>query len=82
MGLHPRTLERRLADEGQTFRVQRDQMCMAVARELLELTEIPVGEISAILGFSAPSVLTTMFRRMSGKTPSAWRATLARRKNR
>jgi AraC-like DNA-binding protein len=74
MGMHPRTLERRLADEGQTFRALRDDVCFAVARELLELTDIPVGEISAILGFSAPSVLTTMFRRISGKTPSQWRA--------
>ena len=76
MSLHPRTLERRLAKEGQTFRSLHDQVCFAVARELLELTDIPVGEISAILGFSAPSVLTTMFRRISGKTPSAWRATV------
>jgi AraC-like DNA-binding protein len=78
MSLHPRTLERRLAEEGQTFRALHDQVCFAVARELLELTDIPVGEISAILGFSAPSVLTTMFRRISGKTPSAWRASAPR----
>jgi len=78
MGMHPRTLERRLADEGQTFRALRDDVCFAVARELLELTNIPVGEISAILGFSAPSVLTTTFRRLSGKTPSEWRASASR----
>jgi AraC-like DNA-binding protein len=74
MGLHPRTLERRLADEGQTFGALRDEVCFAVARELLELTDIPIGEISAALGFAAPSVLTTMFRRLGGKPPSAWRA--------
>ena len=78
MGVHPRTLERQLADEGQTFRALREQVCFAVARELLELTDIPVSEISAIVGFSAPSVLTTMFRRITGKTPSAWRATVPR----
>jgi AraC-like DNA-binding protein len=78
MGLHPRTLERRLADEGQTFGALRDQVCFAVARELLELTDIPVGEISAVLGFAAPSVLTTMFRRLGGMPPSAWRASAPR----
>jgi AraC-like DNA-binding protein len=78
MGVHPRTLERQLADEGQTFRALREQVCFAVARELLELTDIPVSEISAILGFSAPSVLSTMFRRITGKTPSACRAAVPR----
>jgi AraC-like DNA-binding protein len=78
MRLHPRTLERRLKEEGQTFRALHDQVRFAVARELLELTDIPIGEISAIVGLSAPSVLTTMFRRISGKAPSAWRATVPR----
>jgi AraC-like DNA-binding protein len=78
MGLHPRTLERRLAEAGQTFGALRDQVCFAVARELLELTDIPVGEISAAVGFAAPSVLTTMFRRLGGTPPSAWRASTPR----
>ena len=77
MGLHPRTLERRLAEEGQPFRALRDEVCFAVACELLELTDIPIGDISAVLGFAAPSVLTTMFRRISGKSPSEWRARVA-----
>ncbi len=72
--LHPRTLERRLADEGQTFGALRDEVCYSVARELLELTDIPIGEIGAILGFASPSVFTDAYRRMSGSNPSAWRA--------
>jgi AraC-like DNA-binding protein len=74
MGLHPRTLERRLADEGQTFVALRDQVRFAGARELLELTDIPVGDIGAILGFASPGVFTDAFRRISGKSPSVWRA--------
>ncbi|MCL5779160.1 AraC family transcriptional regulator [Limibaculum sp. FT325] len=73
MGLHRRTLERRLADEGQTFEALRDEVRFAVARELLELTDIPIGEIGAILGFASPSVFTDAFRRMSGMPPSVWR---------
>jgi AraC-like DNA-binding protein len=74
MGLHPRTLERRLAVEGQTFAVLRDEVRLSVARELLELTDIPIGEIGAIVGFASPSVFTDAFGRLSGTSPSAWRA--------
>lgn len=74
MNLHPRTLERRLARERQTFRSLRDDVRFAVARELLELTEIPIGEIAAILAFASPGVFTEAFRRLSGTSPSQWRA--------
>jgi AraC-like DNA-binding protein len=74
MSLHPRTLERRLADEGQTFGALRDEVRFAVGRELLELTDIPIGDIGAILGFASPSVFADAFRRASGTPPSAWRA--------
>jgi len=73
LGLHPRTLERRLAEHGDTFGNLRDGVRFAVARELLELTNIPVGEIGAILSFASPSVFTDAFSRVSGTTPSAWR---------
>ncbi len=74
MGLHPRTLERRLSKEGQTFGALRDDVRTAVARELLELTDIPIGEIGAILGYASPSVFTDAFCRVSGTPPSSWRA--------
>lgn len=73
MGLHRRTLERRLAAEGQSFEGLRDEVRQAMARELLELTDIPIGEIGAILAFASPGVFAEAFRRMTGTTPSAWR---------
>ncbi|MCE8540244.1 AraC family transcriptional regulator [Ruegeria pomeroyi] len=74
MGIHPRTLERRLTEEGQTFGALRDEVRFLVARELLELTDIPVGEIGALLAFASPSVFADSFRRISCTSPSAWRA--------
>jgi len=74
LGMHPRTLERRLTAEGQTFEALRDEVRFSVARELLELTDIPIGEIGGHLAFASPSVFTDSFRRMSGTSPSAWRA--------
>jgi transcriptional regulator GlxA family with amidase domain len=46
----------------------------SVARELLELTDIPIGDVGTILAFASPSVFTDFFRRLSGKPPSTWRA--------
>ncbi|MEY8828310.1 AraC family transcriptional regulator [Sedimentitalea sp. XS_ASV28] len=74
MSLHPRTLERRLAQEGETFRSLRDDVRFSVARELLDLTEIPIGEIAAMLAFASPGVFSDAFRRRSGTSPSLWRA--------
>ena len=73
LGLHPRTLRRRLTAEGQTFENLHDTVRFAVARELLELTHIPIGEISAFLAFASPGVFSTAFRRWSGVSPSTWR---------
>lgn len=73
LGLHPRTLRRRLAGEGETFERLRDSVRYAVARELLELTGIPVAEVGAFLGFETPGVFSRAFRRWSGTSPSSWR---------
>jgi len=72
---HPRTLRRRLAAEGQTFERLRDAVLYAVARELLELTDIPIGEVSDFLAFSSPGVFSRAFQRWSGVSPTKWRLT-------
>ena len=73
LGVHPRTLRRRLAVEGQTFERLRDRVRYAVAREMLEFTKIPISEISAFLAFASPGVFSAAFRRWSELSPSAWR---------
>jgi AraC-like DNA-binding protein len=72
LGLHPRTLRRRLREEGQTFERLRDGVRFAVARELLVLTDIPAADVGAFLGFETPGVFSRAFRRWSGTSPSRW----------
>ena len=67
--LHPRTLRRRLAEEGVRFGELRDEVRYAVAREFLALTDLPVGEVAAVAGFGSPGVFSETFRRWSGTTP-------------
>lgn len=73
MGMTPRTLRRQLRAEALTFEAVRDDVRFTVARELLEMTCLPVGDISAALAFASHSTFDQAFRRWSGKSPSAWR---------
>lgn len=73
LGLHPRTLRRRLAAEGLTFRGLRDDLRFSIACELLEMTDLPITDISEAVAAASPGNLTSAFRRWSGMTPSEWR---------
>lgn len=73
MAMSPRTLRRRLEAEGLTFEAVRDDVRFTVAREFLEMTRLPVGEISAALAFASHSAFDQAFRRWSGTSPTAWR---------
>lgn len=73
LGLTPRTLRRHLAEEGTTFHGIRDEVRFKAARELLDLTDLSIGEISTALAFASPSAFAQTFRRWSGMTALAWR---------
>jgi AraC-like DNA-binding protein len=72
LGIHPRTLRRRLAEEGTTFDDLLDEVRRTMARELIELTDMPMSEIGDALAFASPGVFTNWFRRAFGVPPSGW----------
>ena len=73
LGMHERTLQRRLIERGTSFREVRETLWRDVARELLESTTMPVREIASILGYSEAAAFTRAFSRWSRVTPSKWR---------
>jgi AraC-like DNA-binding protein len=73
MGMTPRTLRRHLEAEGLSFEAVRDDVRFTVAREFLDMTRLPVGEISTALAFASHSAFDQAFRRWSGTSPTAWR---------
>ena len=73
LAIHPRTLRRRLAEEQTSFEALCDALRYAAAREYLELTDLPMSEISAALAYASPGVFAEAFRRWSGLSPTAWR---------
>jgi AraC-like DNA-binding protein len=74
IGISRRTLHRRLDADGAGFQDLLDAARFEFARQLLENTQIGIGEISLILRYADPSVFTRAFSRWSGTTPSGWRA--------
>ena len=72
--IHPRTLNRRLRDQGSSFKALIDALRYEMARQLLRDTGLPAAEIAAALDYAEPAAFNRAFRRWSGMAPLAWRA--------
>jgi AraC-like DNA-binding protein len=74
LSMHPRTLNRRLQAEGNSFRDLMNEARFEVARQLLAGTRMDITEIALSLGYADPSSFTHAFQRWSGAAPSEWRS--------
>ncbi len=74
LGMHQRTLQRRLAVEGTSFEVLLDDARRDAAHRLLTRTDLPLAQIAGLVGLSEQSALTRCVHRWHGSTPSALRA--------
>jgi AraC-like DNA-binding protein len=75
--LSPRTLHRRLEDEGTSLRAIRETLRRDLACEWLAKTARPVGHIAADLGFAQPSAFYRAFIGWTGAGPREYRARFA-----
>lgn len=73
LGLHERSLHRRLKAAGTSFRQQLDTARQSASEELLESTALPICEIAGALGYADSSGFIRAFRRWSGTSPASWR---------
>jgi len=73
LSLHPRTLNRRLQNEGITLRNLVGDVRFEMAKQMLLDSEASITEISTLLGYTDSSILARSFQRWAGTTPSAWR---------
>lgn len=74
LNMSMRTLARRLADTGVSFRDLQMQIRMEVARRQLRETRLPIKVICGNAGFSNLSAFSRAFRRANAVSPSAFRA--------
>ena len=70
----PPHLEPAPGGSGMGYRAVANEIRFEIARQLLQDTEVSLGQIAAALCYSEASAFTRAFRGWSGLTPSAWRA--------
>jgi AraC-like DNA-binding protein len=73
LGMSVRTLRRRLKEEGSSYRELLDEIRYGLAREYLANTQLPIDEVSRLLGYTEAGNFSHAFRRWSGISPSVWR---------
>ena len=70
LAMSPRTVQRRLADEGTNFGTILDDVRKQRALHLLAESDLPLAQIASVVGLSSPTTLSQYARR--------WWATTAR----
>jgi two-component system response regulator YesN len=81
VGLSPKYLSRVFQERtGNGFNDYKFKAKMDKAKELLSTTGSSVNQISYALGYENPESFIRMFKRITGKTPAAYRRTKGRRK--
>ena len=78
LGLSDRTLQRRIIDDGATFRQLLLEARQELAREYLNRPEMDVTEVAFLLGYEDSNSFYRAFRTWEGTTPSQLRAALRR----
>jgi len=73
LGVHRRTLNRRLQARGTSLHRLVEEIRSEIARQLVENTRMSLTDIAATLGYADASAFTRAFRRWTGELPSVWR---------
>jgi AraC-like DNA-binding protein len=76
--LSPRTLQRRLASEGTSFRQVVDSVRREIAAHYLRASTLEIKEIAFLLGYEEASSFNRAFVAWEGMSPGLWRQTVGR----
>lgn len=74
LGMSDRTLQRRITDEGTTFRQLLTETRRELVREYLGNPSVEINEAAFLVGFEDPNSFYRAFRSWEGTTPAEWRA--------
>jgi AraC-like DNA-binding protein len=72
--LSPRTLHRKLEEHNTSFRQQLEIVRHELALQFMQKPNLSLGEIGFLLGFASSSNFSRAFKRWTGQTPNAFRA--------
>ncbi|MCT9003568.1 AraC family transcriptional regulator [Streptomyces rhizosphaerihabitans] len=73
MGIDRRTVQRRLAQSGETFSSLRNATRHDLAQRFVANDRRPLTEVAQLLGFTSPGAFSRWFRDQFGISPSQWR---------
>jgi AraC-like DNA-binding protein len=76
LGTSPRSLHRRLSDEGTRFNDLLDDVRRDFAERYLARPRLAVSEVAFLVGFNDASAFFKAFRRWTGATPTEYRSAL------
>lgn len=71
--MSPRSLQRRLAAEGQSFQALLSQTRRQLAEAYLRDPQVELADVALLLGYSEQSAFTRAFRQWTGQAPLQWR---------
>jgi AraC-like DNA-binding protein len=72
--IHPRTMQRRLAEEGTAFEVIKEEARRDLAQRYLSHPDLSMSQITLLLGYSDQSTFGRSCRRWFGNSPRQFRA--------
>lgn len=78
LGVAPRTLQRKLKEEGTSHQELLDEMRRELSIHYLQERQMAVYEVAFLLGFSETSAFHRAFKRWTGTTPGEFRRTLSK----
>ena len=69
----PRTLRRKLAEQGTNFRNIAKELRCEAAKKLIQQTHLTIEDIGYSIGFSDVSNFRAAFKKWTGQTPASFR---------
>ena len=73
LAMSPRTLQRRLSEQGHSFQGVVDRARKELAQRLLAETDFSLAEVAFLTGFAEQSGFNRAFKRWAGQTPRSYR---------
>lgn len=73
LGMHPKQLQRMLAEEGTSYSAVLDEVRATMARDMLAHSGAPIAQVAGLLGYASNPPFSVAFRKWTGLSPLQWR---------
>lgn len=77
LAMASRTLQRRLSEAGTSFLDEIGKARVRVAQRTMLASDVPVSNVALDVGCASPQHFASLFKKIVGETPTAWRKRMA-----